>query len=459
MSQRQVSVLSLSMLSILLCGGIASAIGAPSQQSDASNLALMQQQLIQLEQQLNQLNQTLDSSTKAKKVQKVSASTPAPLGQYTARYEQGHQMATTDSAAYFELLPNTTFQLALLQDKADFANHSIAIGGYMESDLQYWNTQPLNATPTPYQTVGSQFAVTQVNVDVMSNINEWTQAFVSYEGLNLTNTTQQTFKVEKAFLTVGNLQKAPVYLTVGKTYIPFGVFGSNAPWASELGKTYVRSNEIPQVILGFFEQGLSSSLSVFSNSIKGDAANFALDMGYSYTINKSWNFAVGAGYLNDIRATNSAIGSAFSGDSPTLKSDGINPAIDVNAMVGYQIYALSAEYDQTLRNNYATLNNANNGKIRTWYVSGSASPQVIMTQPTTFQLTYTGASGIKNIPTGLTNNFIQGATALNGVKRAWILSASQPVLANWMVGVEYQLARTYENANANVYTIDSSLFF
>lgn len=259
----------------------------------------------------------------------------------------------------------------------------------------------------------------------------------------------------KAFVTVGNLDKTPFYITAGKTYIPFGVYTASGPWSVALTRAYFRANETPQVIFGFFNSGLTSNLSVFQDSAKNEISNFVYNLNYAHTINTLWNFDVGAGYMNDIvGAANTAFGGANGG---TITSNGINPAVDLNAALNYAIYGVSAEYDQTLRDTITNYGNV--GQTKAWDVGVTAAP-VVMSQPTTFALVYSGAAGIKGIPVGLANDVVNGPVAINGMKQAWIAYVSRPIISNNVqVGVEYQRATTYFDKIANVGTVDLSVFF
>ncbi len=444
----------------IACAGVAFADSSAPATPSAADQAQMQQKLTQLQQQLTQLNQEIAVKSKAQiKKSGFAVINNSNLGKYTAMADQSRRIASTDQGDYFELMP-TAFELAMLQGKDTLQGdyHPLVVGGYMETDLQYWNSQHLNATPAT-SADGSQFGMSQVNVDVLGNPNDWIQIFVSTEGTNLGNTNTQNIVFEKGFVTVGDLNKSPFYITMGKTYLSFGSFGGNGPFTNELSKNLFRSNEMPQVILGFFQDGLAANLSVFSDTYTHSYdPDFSFNLAYTYTINKDWSYNLGASYLNDIRATDSQLGYAFNTANAFSTANGKNPAIDLNGALSYKIYTLSGEYDQTLNDNYTTAN-VDNGKTRAWFIAGSAAPQLIMSEPTTFQVTYSGASGIKNIPNFLTNNFLNGATANNGLKQSWIFSASQPVLVNWFLGLEYARGRTYENANDNVYTLDSELFF
>ncbi len=434
--------------------------GGQSQAVSSADQAQAQAQLDQLKQTLKNLETQITND-------KTQSSAPATrsLGQLSGIYHKGRQLVQSDSANYFEMMPSTTFEQALLQGKPDFQNGALVMGGYLEEDMQDWSQNGVVTSPT---TAGksSQLALTSLNVDAMSDVNDWVQIFTSLKMISdTTSHAAPTSQFNKAFVTVGNLDKTPFYLTMGKVYIPFGVFGGNGPWSVELNRAYFRANETPQFIVGFFQDGLSSSFSVFKDSARDTAPNFAYNINYAYTINSDWSYAVGASYMNDIiGASQTAIGGAYTSDDID-HGHGINPAIDLNAQVSYLIYTLSGEYNQTLKDNYAGSGAApgapagtNIGKTKAWYVSGSATP-VLLQKPTTFMVTYSGAAGIDGIPVGLSNDLSNGPTASYGLKQAWILGVSRPVIKNIIVGVEYNRATTYRNRVANAGTVDLSVYF
>ena len=433
-------------------GSVAYAAPMNSQNSSsAADQAQMQAQLTQLQNQLNQLNSQLANKNKI-------ISSPE-LGRTSAIYEKGRKLVEDDSGDYFEMMPSTTFELGMLQARDKFANGTLAVGGYIENDLQYWDQQNISSTPQ-LADEGSQVALTTLNVDLASNLNDWVQAFASAHMVNIASSNPNAApspgeQVNKAFVTIGNLDKTPFYITVGQVYVPFGVFGGNGPWSAELPRAYFRSNEIPQVILGFFQDGLETSLSIFNDSTKDQFANFAYNVNYTATINSAWNYNVGVSYVNNVLGMSG--GQAVGGSNGLQTNHGVNPAGDINAELNYLIYSVSTEYVQTLKDNY-NAHSTDIGKTRSWYLGVSASP-TLLGKTTVFNATYAGASGINGVAVGLNNSIVNGTVANYGIKQEWIFGASQYVLKNVILGLEYQRARTYDNRNANVYTLDSSVYF
>lgn len=450
-----------------------SAIGAyAADQStmNAAQQAQVQQELTQLQSNISQLNAQIAQ-------EKGAVHSSPKLGKLAYSYNRGRSRVESDAnIGYIELMPATTFELNLLQAKSEQPMRTLAIGGYMEADAQYWQGSSGIQTGTTTVTQnghdhtvpvyasgkGSQIGLTSLNIDTAANINEWTQALVGFELTNATTGENGTYnsKIDKAFVTVGNLQKTPFYLTVGKIYIPFGAFAGSGPWSAQLDRVYFRSDEMPQIIAGFFQDGLNASLSVFStdssNNNSHQIADFAYNMSYTQKFTNGWSYLVGASYLNNIKGTQSSLGEAYTTSSNYISSNGINPAVDVNGQLSYQIYELFGEYNQTLRNN--SFGTQNLGKAKGWDIAVGANPK-LMGKLTMFTVSYSGAAGIQNVPAGMNNAFLTGCTATYGMKRNWILGATRAIFPNWDLGLEYLRSTTYDNQGTNAYTLDSSLYF
>ncbi len=108
-------------------------------------------------------------------------------------------------------------------------------------------------------------------------------------------------EVDQAILTVGNTEKFPVFLQVGKMYVPFGNLDSffiSDPVVLELAETRETA-----ALIGFEKNGFSASLSVFNGDVETEGENQVENMvlAASYGIeNENSSLCFGAAWIRNI---------------------------------------------------------------------------------------------------------------------------------------------------------------
>lgn len=407
-----------------------------SVQNTAAQAAL-QQQIQQLQGQINQLQNSINTASTA-----------------TGVYNPGglHVLLDASDNVLFETFPSANnFSLAVMQAKNTFQNGDLVFGGYVEQDTQYWDGDQIASSTGTYEN-GTQISLTSAKLDAMANINSWATSFVSLSASNLSPTsssTSNTMELEKAFLLLGNLNKSPIYGVLGKTYLPFGTFGGGGPWTAPLDKMYFRPDETTQADLSYFKNGLNTNLAIFNNnSGLNSTANYANDFAYSLNYSQTqgkWDYNMGAGYLNDLRGTSTGIGSIDSGTR--------NYAVDLNAGVGYGLYALSAEFVQG-SNPVA----GNSGKPAAWNFTGTYSP-ILAGKLTLFSLSRDMTTQLANVPVGFAGNAVPGSSANSGLRSQWVATVDREFFPNIFIGLELETAKTYTAQNTHTATIDVSAYF
>lgn len=358
-------------------------------------------------------------------------------------------------------LPNTGLSYALLQEQDQFNKSLVAFGGYLEGDIQGWNGNNIgnNTIPTGYHD-GTALALTTAKLYTLANPNDWTQAFITVKGgLNGNSTT-----VSEAFLNFGNLSKIPLFMTVGKTYIPFGIFAGNGPWSNNLMTNAFRSNELSQMIFGYGKDGINTNIAVFNGA--NNFNDFAYTLQYTGTI-QAWNISTGLGYLNDIRYAGNSIGNAYTAPgSATSTTDpftgGRNPAFDANLSLTYnflqnQSVGLAGEWLTTTA--AALYNGVSTGKMSSWDVVGTYNTN-LYNKASQFGLSYSSTTNMQNVPMGLSGSITTGTgvTAI-GIKNQWLVYNSTEVLDNIFVGPEYSRQKLYNGASTWATTVDLSVYF
>ncbi|MBN2332152.1 MAG: LbtU family siderophore porin [Deltaproteobacteria bacterium] len=150
--------------------------------------------------------------------------------------------------------------------------------------------------------------------------------------------------LDEAFITLGNTEYYPLYLSAGKFYVPFGNFSScmiSDPLTLELGETRETA-----VLVGLDYQGFYAGAYTFNGDIDetGDEdkiKGYGLNAGYTY---ETEDFAVdfGLGWINSI-ADSDALGEF-------LEEEGIEDIADY--VGGFNAYAIVSWKNFTLIGEY-----------------------------------------------------------------------------------------------------------
>ncbi len=455
-------------LSIL---GLATTMALAGIPASVSAATMTQEQIAQ---QINQLQQQLTKMEAQSGVNyknwKVSLSNR--IGAYSLAAEKGSGLpVASDMRGPFEEYPATLFGLTLLQAKSLFSPKTLAIGGYIEIDPQVWHVNGSIPGAESSPATGGGTYTTTVNLDFMGNINKWTTVFLGLKDGDLSKDPASAVYWTKGFVTIGNLQYSPLYLSVGKDYLPFGVFAGNGPWSAALPRAEFCSNETNSIVLGYAQQGLATSFTLLNNKFQHNLANFIYSAYYTKR-QGDWKYSLGAGYLFDARGLDNGYGRAYlsshgsGGGDAVLQEGGPVGVYNLNGHVGYKDVTLWGEYFQGVRS--AIINNPNGatvvkkgeniGEVSTWYLALTYSP-ILWGDSTTFLASYSGTNNMEGIPVALSIDPNAGPVAKNGMMKEWVFSVQRAFRPNILVGLEYQNAETYGHRYANVGTIDFSVYF
>ncbi len=374
----------------------------------------------------------------------------------------------TDFSSPIGLFNDPQFALSTLQAKSTL-NTPIVLGGSFEADLQTWGGNFSTTLPSgsTYNN-GSAFSVTGAELYTMANMGTWVTGLFGLQG-NVGGNAGSPMTFDKAFLLFGNLQRNPLFVTVGEIYLPFGLFNGNGPWSNNLDTDAFRIAKTNQITLNFYQKGFYSSFAWFNTSANNSGLkDFTYNL--SYATSGTFNYSVGAGYLYDIRDTNSGIGAAYPANgvggntTPTTSavSGNRNGAFDLNASVAYGHYNLLGEYDFTERgaNNQ---NGTSTGPMGAWNIAAGYGT-LFWNIPTNFQVSYSATENMENISTplwGMANVGPQSQTTDNnaGVQHNWIVSMSNQFFTNVYLSPEYQYSTLYNGTHTWTLTYDLSAYF
>jgi len=191
----------------------------------------------------------------------------------------------------------------------------ISISGYVEGRV--WGANDYNA-PTR-----SDINLSNAELDVLAQMTPWASAFMALAYDNADQPTGPRYGysnvyLSRAFLTIGNLDKIPLYATIGQLFVPFGRYSSNMI-SDPVTKTMARTKD-RALVLGFYKNGLNITGYTFrGDSFEGKASginNGGANVEYKFKAGSNFKGTVGTGYIYNI---------ADAGGMQ--KTSGINPMI------------------------------------------------------------------------------------------------------------------------------------
>ena len=179
--------------------------------------------------------------------------------------------------------------------------------------------------------------------------------FIQGEHTDVEYPGQDQTQMRKAFVTIGDLDKAPVYATIGKKTVDFGKFESYAPITHNHSSHYFWSQtDQPLLEVGYVKNGTHLSASLIKNDRglrvlnspenDGKYENFALNASQELNINDQTQVELGGGFL---RGT--IYDSAIAHHPPATGADDRtwNGAWTVNGRVSYENIDVQGEFTQT----------------------------------------------------------------------------------------------------------------
>ena len=230
--------------------------------------------------------------------------------------------------------------------------------------------------PTARNQIGgtvSEAAIHSVQLGVTGTLGDW---FVGHAemlfdpeqsfgaGTN-TDLERNQVQVRRAYALLGDLDRIPVYASLGKMAVPFGLtdtvnpFSGSTVWhafgalanGATLGYAGERLNLTAMGVQGG-AQFRAANAPVEETAVPGRLNNFAADVSYSLETDSLGTLLLGASYLH---------GTAFCQDFPIVHFDPCrnnNPAIDVYGRYVLDDFTLKGEFARTMEAWPATLNPA-----------------------------------------------------------------------------------------------------
>ncbi|MGC1854827.1 MAG: LbtU family siderophore porin [Candidatus Aquirickettsiella sp.] len=208
--------------------------------------------------------------------------------------------------------------------------------------------------------------LTGIELDTEILVNQWVTGLIAFVYDNTPPTDMSPRRIdnsrvllERGFLTVGNLIKFPLYMTMGQFYVPFGQYSSSMisdPFTKILGRTKTRALELALSKQFNDENNLNLSAFVFRGpsrtSIDNNGLrNYGANAEYIFTKPK-WNIDIAGSYIRSIA---DSIGMQHNGNNGTNNFAGfatnnntevLNPVsgLDARGTLSIKAFSLTGEY-------------------------------------------------------------------------------------------------------------------
>jgi hypothetical protein len=219
-----------------------------------------------------------------------------------------------------------------LTEKIKALNDRLTISGAVEVEVGFENGYENEST--------SDIALATVELGLEAQVCDWAVANVVF--IWEEDDTEQV-EVDEGTITLGNIDKYPFYLTVGKFVVPFGNYETNMisdPLTLEIGET-------PQsaVQLGLESSNFYGSMYIFNGDIDEDGEDdkikcFGASAGYAFET-ENFSLDIGAGWINNI-ADSDGLGGWIEDSGFSLK-DYVG-GITGHAILNFAPFMVIAEY-------------------------------------------------------------------------------------------------------------------
>ena len=256
----------------------------------ASDPRELQHRINNLEQQLNDLQKQLNNQR-----QEIEATV-----QHISKHKRDIDGNLEHLQKHEEILEKTRVnqeQLTPFSEGLRLIGKHLRVGGLVEVEVGFSEDYDGNDE--------SDIILATMALDIDIDLHKYVKAHIL---LLWEEDDTEPVDLDEAYMVLGNTEYFPLYLQVGKLYLPFGNFESHMisdPLTLELGESRESA-----VVLGFEFNGLHASAYTFNGDINENGDDdeikcFGLNTGYAFE-NENFNFDIGAGWINSI------------GDSETL---------------------------------------------------------------------------------------------------------------------------------------------
>ncbi|WP_192484849.1 MULTISPECIES: DUF3573 domain-containing protein [Cysteiniphilum] len=325
--------------------GVSSASYAAKGAVDQASHAELQAQIDQLKQELDHLN----------------------TNQNGARKDQSDAIYVTSDQKYgvfsdydqpFAKYSSSRLPFSILSHRNKYSDGALIFGGYIEADATVWQGDKLDTfngahNGNAYQATSSyeqgwDLAINEADLYIVANLGHYVQASTVFTGASYADP-----EVRDAYVTFGNLDSSPVYLTVGKNRLSFGSFADGGPWIGGITQAMFRPGHgtvSANLGLSFGDLysasqskdhfNVNANLAVFQGkSDSNNKTNFMASLFADYDDN-TYNFGGTLGYMYNWIGTGMGATSLVvsNTNSPNLVNDNRNGIVNAEVHAGVDAY-------------------------------------------------------------------------------------------------------------------------
>ena len=258
-----------------------------------------------------------------------------------------------DESLFMAELPKTNEDLVLLHLRKKMDDYAIknnieiptrpiiALSGALEGSVSYKQEYNKNNKV--------DVNLDNAQLDIIGETGPWVTSALIIDYDDDRPITNSKLRLSRGFVTIGQLNKSPLYFSIGQMFVPFGRFAGNMltkPSTRTLGRTKDRA-----VVLGYAKDALNVQIfsspgetkGVNNGSLNGFLGHSGVHIGNNYKIGKV-----------KIDLEGSAIGNIAESDgmqkyvfTKTTAGEAIHSrvwGIDGQARIMYEQFALAAEY-------------------------------------------------------------------------------------------------------------------
>jgi len=210
----------------------------------------------------------------------------------------------------------------------------------------------------------SRIDLSTAELDLIPIINQWAGGFVSFkydnsQAPNVPLTSNSRVHLDEGFLTLGNLNQAPIYLTLGQFYVPFGNYSSlmiSSPLTQQIFQTRARALEL--AYMHPCNRGLYAQAYMFNGdsnvSNNDNVNNIGGNVGFMFSKDDEWNIDTSVGAIANVadslgmQQTNLPVG--FLGFSPLNSNTLVRqvPGASAHLNFGLGQFGMKTEYDTAM---------------------------------------------------------------------------------------------------------------
>jgi hypothetical protein len=258
----------------------------------------------------------------------------------------------------------------------ELVDHSIYAGFWGQASFRWTDSNQAGASA--FSTLrgntkqsASRFAVGYASLSFTANVGDWIATFTDlvyspedFEGVS----------AQRVQLTLGNLDKSPIYASIGKGYIPYGCQDS----LNQINRSFFSLVFLPaaqSMTLGYFKNGFDVTVSAARSSTDNSNSGFGRVRSDKTNID---SFVINSRYAGECDACDWFVGAGYNNNSPfnferptELIVQGKNAAWDLNAGVTWEKLTFQAEYLFASDKYLANTTNVNAKKPYAYQVQGA----------------------------------------------------------------------------------------